>query len=464
MSNNTVNNDVHSASSKHEWLIEITNADAEETTHDDNQRKGPAFPTVPSTFRDIEQNSNCYDPSVVSIGPYHHGKEKLEEMEKLKVTYAGEFVKDIKTPIEEIDREVDAVLSIAKNSYPEDARRYFNDEQFAKMMFLDGCFIVQFLFCLYMKPGNLKMSSHDAALVTKDLFLLENQLPFEVLTKLMSFRNPDHKTRMKILTAFCDQVRAFPAGTVLKEKITNFFCELPRSLTIGSSQGPAPDQPAAHLLELLHKQFCSRTIVPEQSEKSSFKNDSQMNWYRYFPAEELRSIGIHFKPSKTGLFTDVQFKRRWLITRSLYIPPLRIDNSTKSLLLNLVAYEACHGASNESRVTSYVCFMDSLIDTPRDVQVLRSKGILLNTLGSDEQAAELFNQIASHLIPDPYAYIQVKSSIEKEHRKVLKKWVAMWLRVYFNSPWTFIAFVAATFTIILTAIQTYIALFPLKDR
>jgi hypothetical protein len=108
--------------------------------------------------------------------------------------------------------------------------------------------------------------------------------------------------------------------------------------------------------------------------------------------------------------------------------------------------------------------MDSLIDTPRDVQVLRSKGILLNTLGSDELAAELFNQIASHLKPDPYAYIQVKSSIDKEHRKVLKKWLAMWLRVYFNSPWTFIAFVAATFTIILTAIQTYIALFPLKDR
>nr|TKR63934.1 UPF0481 protein [Populus alba] len=105
--------------------------------------------------------------------------------------------------------------------------------------------------------------------------------------------------------------------------------------------------------------------------------------------------------------------------------------------------------------------MDSLIDTPRDVQVLRSKGILINTLGSDEQAAELFNQIASHLKPDPYAYIQVKSSIEKEHRKVIRKWLAMWLRVYFKSP---IAFVAATFTIILTAIQTYTALFPLKDR
>jgi hypothetical protein len=462
MSDSTVNNDARSASSKNcQLLIQIMNAEAEGTTHDDNQRKGRHFPKVPLTFRDIQQNSDSYHPSVVSIGPYHHGKEKLKEMEKLKVTYARQFALDNEKPIDQIYREVDAVVSNAKNCYPEDARKNLNDEQFAVMMFLDGCFIVQFLFCLYQQPGNLKMSSHDAALVIKDLFLLENQLPFEVLTELMSFRNRDHKAQMKILTAFCDQVRAFPAGTELKEKITKIFRELQKSITIGNSQGPAPDQPAAHLLELLHNQFCSRTIVSENSEKNSCKNNSQMNWYRYCPAEELRNIGIHFKPSKTGLFTDVQFKRGWLITRSLYIPPLRIDSSTKSLLLNLVAYEACH---NKSRVTSYVCFMDSLIDTPRDVQVLRSKGILLNTLGSDELAAELFNQIASHLKPDPYAYIQVKSSIDKEHRKVLKKWLAMWLRVYFNSPWTFIAFVAATFTIILTAIQTYLALFPLKDR
>ncbi|KAG6743741.1 hypothetical protein POTOM_052442 [Populus tomentosa] len=459
----TVNNDARFASSKnYECLIQIMNGGTKETTHDDNQRK--AFPTVPPTLRSIQQNSDCYDPSVVSIGPYHHRKTKvLEEMETFKETYARDFVKDSKKPFDEIYKEVDAVVSIAKKDYSEDATRNFNDEQLSVMMFLDGCFIVQFLFCLYMKPANLKMSSHDAALVTKDLFLLENQLPFEVLTKLMSFRNLDHKAWKKILTDFCDQVRAFPAGTELKEKMTKIFRGLQKSLTIRNPQGMARDQPAAaaHLLELLHKQFCSGTIVSENSEKSSCKNNSQMNWYRYYPAEELRNIGIHFKPSKTDLFTDVQFKRRWLITRSLYIPPLRIDSSTKSLLLNLVAYEACH---NKSRVTSYVCFMDSLIDTPRDVQVLRSKGILLNTLGSDEQAAELFNQIASHLIPYPYAYFQVKSSIEKEHRKVIRKWVAMWLRVYFNSPWTFIAFVAATFTIILTAIQTYIALFPLKDR
>jgi hypothetical protein len=51
--------------------------------------------------------------------------------------------------------------------------------------------------------------------------------------------------------------------------------------------------------------------------------------------------------------------------------------------------------------------MDSLIDPPEDVREreLRSQGILLNTLGSDRQVAELFNDIANYLVPNPYAYI-----------------------------------------------------------
>jgi hypothetical protein len=66
---------------------------------------------VPPTLRDIHQNRDCYDPSVVSIGPYHHGKTKaLEEMEKLKETYALDFVKDCKKLIAEIDSEVEAML------------------------------------------------------------------------------------------------------------------------------------------------------------------------------------------------------------------------------------------------------------------------------------------------------------------------------------------------------------------
>ncbi|CAA2984196.1 Hypothetical predicted protein [Olea europaea subsp. europaea] len=48
---------------------------------------------IPSFLRDKPSNKTCYDPLVVSIGPYHHGKPQLDAFEKLKITVAQKFVR-----------------------------------------------------------------------------------------------------------------------------------------------------------------------------------------------------------------------------------------------------------------------------------------------------------------------------------------------------------------------------------
>lgn len=211
---------------------------------------------------------------------------------------------------------------------------------------------------------------------------------------------------------------------------------------------------ASHLLELFRVHFVDKN-PPVDSSRTSL--------YRYHPAKELTTVGIHFKPSKTSLFTDVQFKRTWLAGR-LQIPPLTIDDSTRSILLNLVAYEACLGDNDKLWVTSYICFMDSLIDHPEDVRVLRSEGILLVTLGSEEEVAKLFNEVAKYLVPNPRAFNKVKKDIESHFRSTIKRWVAEHLDTYFSSPWSFITLVAASLTIALTAMQSYFTLFPLNNN
>jgi len=46
---------------------------------------------VPTDLRKV--NEKAYTPEVISIGPFHHGDERLETMEKLiKVTYFKRFV------------------------------------------------------------------------------------------------------------------------------------------------------------------------------------------------------------------------------------------------------------------------------------------------------------------------------------------------------------------------------------
>ena len=56
-------------------------------------------------------------------------------------------------------------------------------------MFLDGCFVLQFMYSTAKNNrGDMGMKSHTIAFVHRDIFLLENQLPFLVLKALMSLR------------------------------------------------------------------------------------------------------------------------------------------------------------------------------------------------------------------------------------------------------------------------------------
>ncbi|KAL8518908.1 hypothetical protein ACS0TY_010025 [Phlomoides rotata] len=40
---------------------------------------------VPSPLRDV--NNKAYEPEMVTIGPYHHGKDEFKPMEDMKLRY-----------------------------------------------------------------------------------------------------------------------------------------------------------------------------------------------------------------------------------------------------------------------------------------------------------------------------------------------------------------------------------------
>ncbi|KAI8569035.1 hypothetical protein RHMOL_Rhmol02G0247000 [Rhododendron molle] len=47
---------------------------------------------VPLAMQNNEKNMGYFDPRVVSIGPYHNGKEELQEVEKIKPIVAQLFI------------------------------------------------------------------------------------------------------------------------------------------------------------------------------------------------------------------------------------------------------------------------------------------------------------------------------------------------------------------------------------
>ncbi|KAF9664621.1 hypothetical protein SADUNF_Sadunf16G0037400 [Salix dunnii] len=438
-----------------DWLESIMDVEQRETM---SQQQGPRIPRIPQIFSGIKSSKKCYEPMVVSIGPYNHGKhDNLQEMEKSKVKMVSTFVQQSMRHIGEFYKTVVDVAEEARRCYVEDGSVELNDmTAFTRMMFLDGCFVIQFMLCLLYDRENLKMTSHVAALVARDILLLENQLPFLVLRPLMNLRFGDEVGK-KVIKDFMKHIRAMPRQRdSCRKRILKFFRKTIFLAALNPSKETAMEEyyGASHLLELFHMHFLDKK-APVDSSKTSL--------YRYHPAMELRRVGIHFHPSKTSKFTDVQFMPTWLAGR-IQIPPLTINDSTESLLLNLVAYEACLGDNDQLWVTSYICFMDSLIDHPEDVRVLRSQGILLVTLGSEDEVAKLFNDTAKYLVPNPRVLNKVKKDIESHYRNTIKRWAAKYLDTYFSRPWSFITFVAASFTIALTAIQSYFALFPLNNN
>ncbi|CAL5420719.1 unnamed protein product [Camellia sinensis] len=366
-----------------------------------------------------------------------------------------------KTTVDEL-YEVVKVVDEARKCYAEGLTERFNDEEFSQMMFLDGCFTLQYIYSIVNESQRVLKIIHHAPLVRRDLFLLENQLPFIVLQVPMRLRFENHDGE-NMITVFIKRVRGKSVVRVgLIEQIKTFFDNHVWGLVHHETQQKnSNDEPPIHHLELIRRQYIDPTAF-------TIGRYITCGWYSRRSTKDFKSVGIQFKPSKTYQLTDIDFNPT-CTSGILKLPPMIIDDTTKSIFLNLAAYEACPDRVTDFGVTSYICFMDSLIDHAEDVKVLRSKGILLNFLGSDQHVADIFNEIATELVPSPHAYVEVKTRIEKHHRNNMKIWMAEWHHTYFRSPWTFIAVTAvilaitlSVFQTILAAIQTYLTAHPPK--
>ncbi|KAF8041861.1 hypothetical protein BT93_A0452 [Corymbia citriodora subsp. variegata] len=108
---------------------------------------------------------------------------------------------------------------------------------------------------------------------------------------------------------------------------------------------------------------------------------------------ELREAGIKIMKNNARL-GNIEFK-----DGILKIPSLEIHKWTRSLFLNLIAFEQSHFGCSKY-ITSYVIFMHHLINSPEDVRYLRNHGIIYHYLESDAQVAEFFIWLCQELSLD----------------------------------------------------------------
>ncbi|XP_034906615.1 UPF0481 protein At3g47200 [Populus alba] len=307
---------------------------------------------VPNLLRNVKPEA--YTPQLISIGPLHHDDAKLEIMQRKKLICFREFKGNGMS-----DERIMDLVNIIRNE-EKNIRQYYSknfdkieSREFIEMILLDAVFIIEFLKESYGfrgRPKNLEpwMMSD----IEEDLKLLENQLPFfsidEIYDEVISAR------------------QEFPRIPFLRLATLHFgkyaFSDLMRANNDPKVKG------SRHFTDLLRNLMLNGVI------ERSFTFD---NIKLKYSAVMLRKAGVSFRVVKEECLLNIRFEKG-----VLEIPRLEVDYSFERFVRNIMALEQCYKPF-KAYICSYIKFLDHLINSAEDVDLLVEKGIILHWLGDD---------------------------------------------------------------------------------
>ncbi|XP_028110412.1 putative UPF0481 protein At3g02645 [Camellia sinensis] len=217
----------------------------------------------------------------------------------------------------------------------------------------------------------------------------------------------------------------------------------PGNLSESRYENPREDD-IKHLLGLLH--YCwfyeFHSMV---SQRRVVGRDRSMK-----SATELREAEIKFKKFNINrnLF-DIRF-----VNRTMEILYLIVDDTTEFVFRNLIAYEQYLRPSSMNYFTAYLNFIDYLVNSSNDVQILRNYGVIRNLLGDNEVVSTVLNKLVNNVFVSLICYEQVYHDVNKHCSGRCNVWLATLRQDYFNTAWALISFFAAVALLLLTAAQT----------
>ncbi|XP_068317163.1 UPF0481 protein At3g47200-like [Pyrus communis] len=462
---------------------------------------------VPNKLRKVKEDA--YNPRVVSIGPFHRKNpdlvDAIREFKWRCMLSLLQQTEDENKSHQCFEDCSDAIYDLDDNvrqCYAETIKPDKNE--LAKIMLLDGCFILE-LFIRYHEAKNEKKGDGDEAknviegdgsdpilkskwmiaALQHDLALLENQIPFSVLVTLYNIVKPEATIKHSVASLALDFFEPMNEKHIPDELGTDF----------------------KHLLDLLHKFYFPKPVPSEPSEISIPVDNSKLNdersrccfslsrkvikksgelqtssghssqpddaagndkWGFNYCAKELLESGVQLHiPSETDEnLLNIKFSNG-----GLSIPTLIINKSTSSIFRNLIAYEQ-YSLSSTNTVTSYAFLMKSLVRYPEDFKLLQERKIIKPHLIGEQEYLNQFKTILDEVVAkDDFCFASVRDQVNQycESWCHLNK-LQVYLKVrflkeirdlhntYFTSTWSIISFLAAFALLILTSLQTYYAI------
>ncbi|XP_052182869.1 putative UPF0481 protein At3g02645 [Diospyros lotus] len=170
---------------------------------------------------------------------------------------------------------------------------------------------------------------------------------------------------------------------------------------------------------------------------------------------ELSSAGVRFSPTN-GSVMSIAFNAA---SATLYLPAVRLEANTEATLRNLVANEACN-ESGPLILSRYTELMNGIIDTADDARLLRERGIILNHLKSDEEAADLWNGMCKSVRLTRVPFLdKVIEDVNKYYKGRWKVKLRGFLKLYVFKSWKFLTLLGAVLLLLLMSLQAFCSVY-----
>ncbi|XP_034930793.1 UPF0481 protein At3g47200-like [Populus alba] len=388
---------------------------------------------VPKRLRDSKEYA--YTPQLASIGPIHHGKEELKEMEEHKKIYLQQFLNLSELSVKECIAAIAERETRLRNCYADNFEN-ISKEDFVKMMLLDSSFIIM----VFLKQLSPSFRRNNDRIFGKpwmikeikiDTCLLENQIPFFILDDLLKLSKRQGGCSMIELT------RDFYSPRLGDSWVPKDILE-----QINSSE-------VEHFVDFLRK--CQRLAKQKQSKPLETLTAPS--------AMELHQSGVKFKLGSREKIFDMNFDFHKGV---LEIPPLFLEDETEKLFRNLHAFEQCH--CEGGYVSDYIATINFLVRGTNDVEILAKKGIIDNWLSDNDAVMSVLHDLdrGNFVSSRRFYFADVVGGLNKYCRKRAHKWIAALKQNYFHNPWVSISVVAAGALLILTVIQAVCSVIQVK--
>ncbi|XP_040988738.1 UPF0481 protein At3g47200-like [Juglans microcarpa x Juglans regia] len=277
--------------------------------------------------------------------------------------------------------------------------------------------------------------------IVADLLLLENQLPWCVLVRLLNLMT---NSTTEYQNSLLDDLVAIPFST----EYGIFYYDEDRRNRLGTHK---------HLLDCFRNSLVGS--LPIKQPESLPASSVHPKWIPIKSVTELLDLGVgFFRAPDGGNFLDVTFE-----DGKMKMPAIVIEENTESLFRNLIAFEHCD-PSKGYEITSYASLLNCLIKSDADALYLKRMDILQIIRSSNEDRASflklLYNNDTSF---HGFLYSDLCQDMNKIYSSRFAVWAALLKRYHLNDPKDLVNFLyGVVLSVYLSLIQTVFAILSYK--